>query len=137
MVELVKLKMPFLVLKNVIAVKQDDLAIQVPFGKVRKLRLTIEFPKDMQATQTVRNAARLQYELLQLEPVLRASVTGGSAASPGEALIVYDGKKTTAANIVDFTREKLQKIASNASVRLVEDVEFDYAKLVEEGYHSQ
>jgi hypothetical protein len=62
--------------------------------------------------------------------VLRASV------SMSEAVIVYEGKKTTAANLVDSARAKLQKIAPNASARLAEDAEFDYAKLVEEGYHS-
>lgn len=127
MVDQVKLKMPPLLLKGGIAFKQDDLAITVPFNKVRKLRLAIEFPQGGQAAQA---AALLQYELLLLEHVLRASV------SIGEAVIVYDGKKTTAANLVDSARAKLQKIAPNASARLAEDAEFDYAKLVEEGYHS-
>ncbi len=128
MVDQVKLKMPPLLLKGGIAVEQDDLAIPVPYNKVRKLRLAIEFPAGAQAAQA---AALLQYELLLLEPVLRASVS-----STGEAVIVYEGKKTTAANLVDSARGKLQKIAPNASVRLAEDAEFDYAKLVEEGYHS-
>jgi len=56
MVDQVKLKMPPLLLKGGIAFKQDDLAITVPFNKVRKLRLTIEFPQGAQSGQAAQAA---------------------------------------------------------------------------------
>lgn len=129
----IKLKLPPFAVKNGVLVKLDDLAITVPFSKVRKLRMKMTGMAGGSESVEKRESALLQYDLLLLEAVLRASVN----AEKGEVVIVYDGKKTSAQDLVQFAREKLKHAFPNAGVSLAEDAEFDYSKLVEEGYHSQ
>ncbi len=149
----IKLRMPPLEVKSGLFVEPDELTITLPFNKVRKLRIQINTQTNDSTNENTGNAeklqksALLQYHLLSLEGVLRASVN----TAKSEAVIVYDAKQLSAQELIEFTREKLNLDSKfglhsrdssrdskvfEASVKLVEDSEFDYAKLVKEGYHA-
>ncbi len=159
----IKLRMPPLEVKSGLFVEPDELTITVPFNKVRKLRIQINTQTNnstnekTSSAEKLQKSALLQYHLLSLEGVLRASVN----AAKSEAVIVYDAKQLSAQELVDFVRSELQKLFSSTPanqlesqlesartstpasapdsflVRLVEDTEFDYKLLVEEGFHSR